>query len=541
MPKAPGTARGSITVSAWTMLSRLTGLLRVVVIGAVLGPTFFANAFLTANSVPNLTYTAMAGPVMAMVLVPAVARAVGRSDDAARLAATAEMMSRINGYLLTLAGLAAGALALVSPLVAYAVTAGIPDPGTRNHAWKLTILIVLFVAPQVVCYTIAGIGEAVQQARGRFALAAAAPALESIGLMATMVLVVVFFSPGAEVSDVSISMVLVLGLGSTLSVVLHAGAQAYGAHKVGLPIRIRSGWKSDPAATEVTKRLRRSVIVAVFPPASMFAMAALAATVPGGTFVLQAGFSVFFFVGALGAKAVTTAALPGMSNAFEADDLSRFASAWRQALSLAVTASLPAGALLFIFAEPAASVLVNGSLRTPEILGWLSICLRVFAIAVIFNAVHEIARQTMFARLDVRGPRLLSTLVLVIRVGVGLGCLLLPAGEPRLFGLASAVLVGETVGAIVGLWMTRRAIHPERMLERARLVRTGLATVAMLPAAVFGAWLINSRIHERLLRILTSAGFGLVSTLCFAVVLALLSGQMSTLIRKVRRRLSPAG
>ena len=63
-----GTARGSVTVAAWTLISRIAGLLRVVVIGAVLGPTFFANAFLSANTVPNLIYGALAGPVLALVL-----------------------------------------------------------------------------------------------------------------------------------------------------------------------------------------------------------------------------------------------------------------------------------------------------------------------------------------------------------------------------------------------------------------------------------------------------------------------------------------
>ncbi|HEX2297163.1 MAG TPA: hypothetical protein VHH34_01365, partial [Pseudonocardiaceae bacterium] len=58
------TARNSVIVSAWTLVSRLTGLLRVVVIGAVMGPTFFANIFQAGYVVPNLVYSAIAGPVL---------------------------------------------------------------------------------------------------------------------------------------------------------------------------------------------------------------------------------------------------------------------------------------------------------------------------------------------------------------------------------------------------------------------------------------------------------------------------------------------
>ncbi len=45
-------ARNSVTVAGWTLVSRITGVLRVVVIGPVLGTTYFANAFQTSNPGP---------------------------------------------------------------------------------------------------------------------------------------------------------------------------------------------------------------------------------------------------------------------------------------------------------------------------------------------------------------------------------------------------------------------------------------------------------------------------------------------------------
>lgn len=531
----PTTARRSLTVSIWTMVSRITGLLRVVVIGAVLGPTYFANAFLAANSVPNLTYTAMAGPVLALVLVPALVRSLSK----AAMAETAGLVAKVTGYLLTVASAAAAALALASPLLAFAVTAGIPDDAVRKHAWQLTILVILFVAPQVICYTLAGIGVAVQQARGRFALAAAAPAFENIGLIATMVIFAMSYSPGVDVMDVSVGMVLLLGVGSTLSVVVHAGAQLFGAHRVGLPIRVSRGWRSDPATAEITQRLRRSVIVAAFPSASVFAMLALAATVPGGTLVFQAGLSVYFVMAALGAKSVTVAALPGMSAAVEQGDTARFGEAWRQALSLAITASLPAACLLLAFAHPVADVLANGKLHNPEILSWLSGCLVVFAVAQLANAVSEISRQALFARLDVHGPRIISTVTLIIRLGFGTASLLLPVGGDRLLGLCGAVLLGEAVAALLALCTIRSAIRPERLIDYKRLGQLGLATLAMLPALALGTWLVGN-VHSQLPRVLVSLGFGLLAMVCFGAVLGRLTGQLPAFAAKLRRRV-PGG
>ncbi len=530
---AGSTARASVTVAVWTLVSRLTGLLRIVVIGAVLGPTFFANSFLAANTVPNQVYTVIAGPILALVVVPALVREL--AGHGARR--STELLGRVAGYLLKASALTAAALALASPLVAFAVTAGIPDEAARERGWQLTVLVLVFVAPQVVCYTVAALGAAAQQARGRFALAAAAPALENIGLMATMTAVALWYEPGVEVQQVPLGMVLVLGIGSTLSVAVHAATQLFGAHQAGLTITVRRGWQTDPAACEVTRRMRQSVVVAAFPSLSMFAMLAVAATVPGGVFVFQAAMSVYFVIAAIGAKAVTVAVLPGMSAAGKGDDPARFGTAWRQALSFSLTPSLPAMLLLVAFAEPVAATLANGELHDPVIVSVLAACLVVFALAQIPDAVTEVTKQAMFARLDVDGPRLVSTVMLAVRLAVALAALLLPAGLPRLVGLSCAVLLADVIAAILSLGMVRRRIRPQRLVDGRRLGVIGVASATMLPAAAAGSWLVREKVHDRLPQMIVGIGLGGVAVVCFAVVLAWLTGQLPSLVDKLRARL----
>jgi putative peptidoglycan lipid II flippase len=48
--------RNSLIGSAWTLISRITGLVRVVVIGAVLGATYLGNTYQAINALPNLVY-----------------------------------------------------------------------------------------------------------------------------------------------------------------------------------------------------------------------------------------------------------------------------------------------------------------------------------------------------------------------------------------------------------------------------------------------------------------------------------------------------
>ena len=80
-----GTARDSLVVGGCTAVSRATGVVRVVVVGAVLGPTYFGNTFQLTNSLPNLIYYGfLAGSLFSSLLVPALVHHIDRADRAGR-------------------------------------------------------------------------------------------------------------------------------------------------------------------------------------------------------------------------------------------------------------------------------------------------------------------------------------------------------------------------------------------------------------------------------------------------------------------------
>ncbi|HXV93564.1 MAG TPA: hypothetical protein VD813_09725, partial [Pseudonocardia sp.] len=104
-------ARDSVTVAGWTLVSRITGLLRVVVAGAVMGPTFFGNLFQAGYVLPGLVYSAVAGPVLAMVLVPTIVSAVARGGAERARAVLGGVSARVLGV----AAAFSIALAVVAP------------------------------------------------------------------------------------------------------------------------------------------------------------------------------------------------------------------------------------------------------------------------------------------------------------------------------------------------------------------------------------------------------------------------------------------
>ena len=81
---AVSAARDSMTVAAWTIISRVTGVIRFAVIAAVLGPTFFGNTYQFTNSLPNLLYYGLlAGSLFSSLLVPALVRHIDAHDQRA--------------------------------------------------------------------------------------------------------------------------------------------------------------------------------------------------------------------------------------------------------------------------------------------------------------------------------------------------------------------------------------------------------------------------------------------------------------------------
>ena len=80
----------SASSATWTLASRATGLVRVLAVGAVFGPTYVGNLFHLANQLPWLVFEITVGSLLGSLLVPALMAHIGDDPgaptDPARLA-----------------------------------------------------------------------------------------------------------------------------------------------------------------------------------------------------------------------------------------------------------------------------------------------------------------------------------------------------------------------------------------------------------------------------------------------------------------------
>ena len=78
---SPSLARNSATMAIFSLISRVTGLIRTVAIAAALGASLIANSYNLANTVPNMVYELLLGGIMSSVLVPFLMRSRLRHSD----------------------------------------------------------------------------------------------------------------------------------------------------------------------------------------------------------------------------------------------------------------------------------------------------------------------------------------------------------------------------------------------------------------------------------------------------------------------------
>src|SRR5918998_1047511 len=158
----PGASRGILraagTMAVATLVSRLTGLLRTMVLTAALGVGLVGDAYNTSNTLPNIVYELLLGGVLTSVVVPLLVRAQERDDDGG--AAYAQRLATVaTAGLVLVTGLAI----LAAPLLTALYGLGEDPDQYRLATWLARILLV-----EIVFYGVGALAQAILNSRGVF-------------------------------------------------------------------------------------------------------------------------------------------------------------------------------------------------------------------------------------------------------------------------------------------------------------------------------------------------------------------------------------
>lgn len=461
-------ARNIATVGFATLVSRLLGFIRDMLIAALLGAGGLADAFFIAFQVANLARRLLAEGALNAALVPLYLKAresdgeTGASAFAGRLIGTA---------VVALSALAAVS-ALLMPAIVFMLAPGFAASGPRAD---VAVELARLMLPYLVFAGPLAVAIGVLNANGRFALAAFATAVFN----ATMLIV--------------LAVLITTGMrGSAASARLLAGAVGVAGLSqlvlIGIAIRI-GRVRIAPIRVSLSPEIRRMVmlagpglITAVVPQLTVVAGAMVASASPSAvSWLYYANRLIELPLGVVGVG-IGTVLVPTLSQAVRDSDPGEAKSAQSRGLEFALGLALPAAIALIVLARPIVQVLFQRGAFDAADTAATAAALAALACGLPGHVLVKVFAPACFAREDTATPMraALAGLAVAVAVAVALFPVLGHVGVAigiALSGWAGAAMLGWLVFRRIGFAIDAAA---RRRLPRIVLAALGMGVVVEL-------------------------------------------------------------
>jgi putative peptidoglycan lipid II flippase len=479
---APGASGGILraagTMAVATLVSRVTGLARTMVLTAALGIALVGDAYNTANTLPNIVYELLLGGVLTSVVVPLLVHAQERDKDGGT--AYAQRLATI-----AIAGLVVvTALAvLIAPLLTalYGIR---DDPGQVELAnWLARILLV-----EIVFYGIGALAQAILNSRGVFGPPAWAPVLNNVVVIATGLLFIAATGPG-ELTPATITsgQVWLLGLGTTLGIAVQAGVLLPLLSRAGVPLRPRWGLRDTGLREAGTLGLWVIGYVAISQVGVVVAMrvANAAGREDGlGSYGFANASLLFQMPYGIIGVALLTALVPRMSRAASRHDVPGVVSDLALGTRLSALGLLPVTALLTVLGPDLGVLAFARGNTSAEEAAAIGTALAVGAFGLLPMAVTLLQLRVFYAMKDARTPTLIQLGMVAVRVPLLLLVPVLVPPEQVVAGLMLATSLTYVAGWVLGDVALRRRLGSLRTGDT--LGRVARVAAASLVAGLLG-------------------------------------------------------
>jgi putative peptidoglycan lipid II flippase len=460
--------RASSLMAVASLVSRLTGFLRQVAVVTVLTLGVVNSSYTVANTLPVIVYELLLGGVLTSVMVPLLVRSQTEDPDGG------EAYTR---RLLTLAGVAlllATAVAMLAAPLLTRLYLGGATTSTANP--ELATAFAYLLLPQIFFFGMGALLGAILNSRGAFGAFAWAPVLNNLVVLAMLALyALVPGEIGLDPQHMSSAKLLVLGLGTTLGIVVQAGSLLPAIKRSGFRYRPLWGW--DPRLTQAGGLALWMVAYVLIGQAGYIATTRVAAAADGGAIAIYANAWLLLQVpfGVLGVS-LLTALMPRMSRAAAEGRNAEVVADLSLGSRLLTVFLVPVSVLLTAFG-PQVGIALFG-LRAANLDGaaQLGAALAVSAFGLLPYGITMLQLRVFYALTDSRTPTLIQLFTVAIKIPLLLLAPVLLPPQDVVLGLAAANSMSFVAGAVVGQVMLRRKLG--RVPTRQMVASIGRALLA---------------------------------------------------------------
>lgn len=475
-------ARSGAVMAAGTLASRILGMVKGVVITAIVGGGLLGSTFDVANTLPNNLYLLIAGGVLNAVLVPQIARAASHADGGE------EFVNR----LLTLAIALMAATTVVATAAAPLLIRIFADDKWSDSAVDLATSFAYICLPQIFFYGLYTLLGQVLNARGRFGAYMWAPALANVVTIGGLLL---FLQQGhprqPRISQWSPDMVWLFAGSATLGIVAQALVLVIPLRRMGF--RYRPVWgirgvglgRSSTIAGWTFAALALSQLGFILTSRVLTRADAIADALhvqATGKVPYSNAFVLFMLPHSLITVSLVTALFTRMSHAAHRGEDAEVVADLGRGLRTCAVLLIPAtvGGILLAPLVTRSIYFGNSSTVTDA----FAKVLMAMLIGLLPYGWLYLVQRVFYAYEDARTPFRLQVVVTVVATVVNLGCFLLPP-EWTGVGVGIGQSLSNLLAALLGFHLLRRRLGPLHLQSTIR--QNARLLTAALVAAAFGA------------------------------------------------------
>ncbi|HMB10340.1 murein biosynthesis integral membrane protein MurJ [Saliniramus sp.] len=450
------------SVGSWTMVSRITGFARDVVMAGIMGVGPVADAFVIALRLPNHFRTIFGEGAFNAAFIPTYAQTREKNgNEAGHLFA-----SRIWTLLLAIQIVL---LALALAFMPWLVSALAPGVVGDDQRFDLTVTLTRITFPYLLFVTLVTMLSALLNAHDRFAAAAAAPILLNGSLIAALALAFLFPTAGHAAA-------WGVALAGVFELLLVWGA----ARRAGLAPRLAMP-RPDKAVKHFFKTFGPAVIGSAGVQIAMFADTIIASLMPvGAVSALYYADRLYQLpVGVIGIAAGTVL-LPEMSRRIAEADIAGAHRAQNQAAAIILALALPCTVAFVMIPDLIMLALFGRGAFTAQDAAASGAILAAYALALPAVVLMRSALSSFYARSDTVTPLKISLTAVAVNIAFKI-VLTDPFG---VVGLALATAIGAWVnlGLLLVVAQRRSWSAPNALLGKSLMI--ALAGCLMLAALV---------------------------------------------------------
>ena len=402
--------KSGLIVSFMTLISRVLGLVRDVVVANFIGAGAAADVFFFANRIPNFLRRLFAEGAFSQAFVPVLAEVKAKhGDDAVR-----ELLAKVTGSLGVVVTLVTLFGVIASPLVAMLFGMGWfvewLNDGPEAHKFELASLMLKITFPYLWFISLVALSGAVLNTYNRFAVAAFTPVFLNIAIIACAV----YMAPALD--EPALALAWGVFIGGAVQLVFQLPFLA----KAGLLVRPKWGWRDE----NVTK-IRKLMLPALF-GVSVSQINLLLDTVIA-SFLLTGAVSWLYYsdrliefpLGLFGI-AIATVILPNLSRHHAGANTERFSQTLDWSLRFVALFGIPAMAGLMVLSQQIIALLfMRGEFSQNDVL-MVSYSLIAYSTGLLSYMLIKVLAPGFYARQDIKTPVRIGIIAMVANMAFNL-------------------------------------------------------------------------------------------------------------------------